>query len=202
MDQLLRWLGGKDLPPAGNELPPSYWLVEGLNGCPEEAVVTTRFRELLTELSKRQHELGTPDLELLEVIYRRPNPAAYQNSLLNVHAKHRKYWSQGSYIDFGRPDISALLTALMENQKDTGGCRGVWHDCIVQAKLDDPQLAVDLGLRGFALAPRRPNASEVVSVGLPTISKPWQTYFDVPMSRSWRPVLVSYIKKREVTLGS
>jgi len=165
IEQLELWLQGRQLPPAGDEVPPSHWLIRGLEGCPpeENQLVVTRVQELLFKLRRRGDELTMPDLELLEFVRARPVPEEYQPLLIEVHDQLRPAW--GSRWHASRPDVQRLLLALADNQMATAACRRIWRECITSAE-EELEVSVDFGLYGYAAMPSRPNAVEVISEGL------------------------------------
>jgi transcriptional regulator with XRE-family HTH domain len=167
VEQMRRWLSGRDLPPVGDEYAPSHWVLAGLAECPaeEERGVRTCFKILLGDLRRLpEAKWGEEDRELLEVIRQRPVPEEYEGLLIGAYEAGR---GRGEFPRTGGVGFSLLTGALMENQTATGACRWVWGECI---ESDDGSFAgVDIGLLGSALSPSRPNAVEVVEKGLTVV---------------------------------
>ncbi len=165
VDQLAVWLSNPNLALAGDELPPSYWLIRALDGAPEsvDRIVNERLRSLSIDLRRRPERFARADFELLSLIRQRPCASEFEPVLLQVYDRLREKW--GSNWSAENPGVEALLLALAENQTTTGAARRVWRNCIDRATADRPASA-DLGLYGYAATPQRPNSREVIETGL------------------------------------
>ncbi|MCX6602248.1 MAG: XRE family transcriptional regulator [Acidobacteria bacterium] len=174
VEQMRRWLSGRDLPPVGDEYAPSHWVLAGLAECPaeEERGVRTCFKILLGDLRRLpEAKWGEEDRELLEVMRQRPVPEEYETLLLGVYEAGRE---RNEFTQPRRVGFQLLMRALMENQT-AGACRSVWAECI---ESDDGTYAgVDTGFLGSVLSPSRPNSLEVVEKSLAVLENRFGSEF-------------------------
>ena len=166
-EQLNRWLGGQDLPPVGDDLQPSDWLLRGLEGCPveESRHVDNCLARLIGDLRKKpESEWADRDLELLSLSRLRPRHEFFEP----LFHSYRLRKNQGDFQVLNTHCHTAFLEAIIHNQITAGPCDQIWEYCIGQQQ--QVRTGVYLGLKGFAFAPERPNAWDVVNKGLQLVN--------------------------------
>ncbi len=163
IDQLETWLQGYDLPPVGDEEPPSYWILAGFlpSEEKEQPMLVRRLRSCMERradgIESGIRKPDTLDANLFDLVAKMPRPLEFSVGL-DANYKRLRGRSQ-SRLTRSRAGL-ALLNAIMHNQ-ESSHFFNVWKDQIEEADLEAPYRDFSIGLRGLARIPGAPNAHEV-----------------------------------------
>lgn len=165
LEKLAEWLQGYDLPPVGDEVPPSQWLLDALRP-DEEELRTVLAERLSTAILKRRWDVEPPagreqDLvrNLLTLAEGLRSPAVLGEAVWTVYKRRADVRLEGSKEPVpGHP----LVGAVMYNQPDER-FRGFWTTGMLaeQKVAETPEYAAT-GLLGMSHMPISPSVSEIV----------------------------------------
>ncbi|MEK7993366.1 MAG: helix-turn-helix transcriptional regulator [Planctomycetota bacterium] len=165
LEKLAEWLQGYDLPPVGDEVPPSQWLLDALR--PDEQALRTSLAERLSQaILRRRWDVEPPpgrqqDLvrNLLNLAEGLRSPAVLGDAVWTVYQRRPYVCLEGSKKPApGHP----LVGAAMYNQPNEL-FRGFWTTGMLAERevAEMPEYAAT-GLLGMSHMPVPPNAVGIV----------------------------------------